>query len=186
MLYLLVVRSSFHTYYTYLRAEVSIRSLMRYMSDSLAQRNFPSLYIQRFFCSWLEKNTTGITTTKRVFLFLLLLLLRVVCLSEPSERRLKRRVYKPNYSSRESGKEQQKEVLTQKKRLKKVIIDERKMSNQICFCPFSSCFFCCCPPLLRERYFARQRAKTRSSLLIRFLSVVVARVDSHSNRRIYI
>ena len=117
---------------------------MRYMSDSLAQRNFPSLYTQRFFCSWLEKNTTGITTTKRVFLFfLLLLLLRVACLSEPSERRLKRRVYKPNYSSRKPQKRAaEKEVLTQKKKrrsIKKVIIDERKMSNpqEICVCAFS-------------------------------------------------
>ena len=86
--------------YVFARRSFDSIALMRYTSDSLvAQRNFPSLYIkqQKFLLfSWLEKkNATGITTTKRkVFLFLLLLclLLRVfACLSEPSEKRRRKR-----------------------------------------------------------------------------------------------
>ena len=100
---------------------------MRYTSDSLvAQRNFPSLYIQQKFLlfSWLEKkNATGINSPQNAksssssFFFVFFVSL-CVSLNQAIEKTKETRVYTPNYSSytKASRKEQQKEVfLTQKK-----------------------------------------------------------------------
>jgi hypothetical protein len=102
---------------------------MRYTSDSLvAQRNFPSLYIQQKFLlfSWLEKkNATGINSPQNAksssssFFFVFFFFVSLcVSLNQAIEKTKETRVYTPNYSSytKAPEKEQQKEVfLTQKK-----------------------------------------------------------------------